>query len=174
MNDKELLMLLKSDPERGLAQVIGQYGAYVHKVAYTRLGDVCTGEDIEEAVSDIFLMFYSIGKKTGFDMRSVRALLSVIAKRHCINIFHRQCRQEETLGYDDLENIIADDESGNTDLIEAIKQLGEPDSLIIIRKYYLGQKNIDIAKDLGMNTSTLNMRISRGLKKLKKILEEGM
>ncbi|MBR1422285.1 MAG: sigma-70 family RNA polymerase sigma factor [Ruminococcus sp.] len=174
MNDKELLMLLKSDSERGLAQVIGQYGAYVHKVAYTRLRDVCSREDIEEAVSDVFLMFYNTGKKTSFDMRSVQAVLSVIAKRHCINIFRKQCRHEKTVGYDDLENIIADDESDNTDLIEAIKQLGEPDSLIIIRKYYLGQKNIEIAKDLGMNISTLNMKISRGLKKLKKILEEGM
>lgn len=84
MNDKELLMLLRSDPQRGLAQVVGQYGAYVHKIAYTRLREVCTREDIEEAVSDIFLMFYNIGKKTSFDMRSVQAVLSVIAKRHCI------------------------------------------------------------------------------------------
>lgn len=174
MNDMKLLMMLRSDPEQGLAQVVRQYSAYVHKVTYTRLRDVCTKEDIEEAVSDIFLMFYNIGKKTSFDMRSVQAVLSVVAKRHCINIFHRQCRQEETLTYDDLENIISDNESDNTELIEAIKQLGEPDCLIIIRKYYFGQKNIDIAKDLGMNISTLNMRISRGLKKLKKILEEGM
>lgn len=174
MNDRELLMLLKSDPQRGLAQVVGQYSGYVHKIAYTRLNEVCSGEDIEEAVSDVFLIFYNIGRKTNFDMRSVQAMLSVIAKRHCINLFHRQCRQEEMLCYDDLENMIADDESENTELIEAIKQLGEPDSLIFIRKYYLGQKNKDIAKDLGMNISTLNMRISRGLKKLKKKLEEGV
>lgn len=101
-------------------------------------------------------------------MRSVRAVLSVIAKRHCINVFRKKCKQTETLAYDDLENIIADEESENIELIDAIKQLGEPDSQIFIRKYYLGQKNIDIAKDLNMNISTLNMRISRGLKKLKK------
>ena len=35
-------------------------------------------------------------------------------------------------------------------------------------KYYLGQKNTDIAKDLGMNINTLNTRLSRGLKKLRK------
>ncbi len=123
MNDNELLMLLKSDPEQGLAQVVRQYSAYVHKTAYTRLKDVCTREDIEEAVSDIFLMFYNIGSKNSFEMTSVRALLSVIAKRHCINIFHRQCRQEETLVYDDLENVLADEEHDNTELIEAVKQL---------------------------------------------------
>ena len=119
-------------------------------------------------------MFYNIGKKNGFDMRSVRAMLMVIAKRHCINVFHRQCKQEEMLDYDDLENTIAEDNSENSDLIDAIKQLGEPDEQIFIRKYYLGEKNKDIAKDLGMNISTLNMKLSRGLKKLKKILEEGV
>ncbi len=174
MDDNSLLMLLRSDPERGLARIVEQYSAYVHKAAYTRLRSVCTREDIEEAVSDIFLMFYNIGKKNNFEMRSVRAVLSVIAKRHCINVFRKKCKQTETLAYDDLENIIADEESKNIELIDAIKQLGEPDSQIFIRKYYLGQKNIDIAKDLNMNISTLNMRISRGLKKLKKILEEGM
>ena len=174
MNDNELLMLLKSDPEQGLAQVVRQYSAYVHKTAYTRLRDVCTKEDIEETVSDIFLMFYNTGVKNSFEISSVRALLSVIAKRHCINIFHKCSGQAETLDYDELENSIADEKTDNSRLIEAIKQLGEPDSLIIIRKFYLGQKNIDIAKDLGMNISTLNMKISRGLKKLKRILEEGM
>ena len=78
------------------------------------------------------------------------------------------------LDYDDLENTIAEDNSENSDLIDAIKQLGEPDEQIFIRKYYLGEKNKDIAKDLGMNISTLNMKLSRGLKKLKKILEEGV
>lgn len=174
MNDKELLQLLKSNTQQGLAQTVMQYSAYVHKIANTRLCDVCTREDIEEAVSDIFLIFYELGKKNGFDMRSVRAILMVIAKRHCINVFHRQCKQEEMLDYDDLENTIAEDNSENSDLIDAIKQLGEPDEQIFIRKYYLGEKNKDIAKDLGMNISTLNMKLSRGLKKLKKILEEGV
>ena len=58
MNDKELLRLLKAEPERGLAQTVGQYSAYVYKIAFTRLGEVCSKEDIEEAVSDIFLAFF--------------------------------------------------------------------------------------------------------------------
>ena len=55
-----------------------------------------------------------------------------------------------------------------------IKSLGEPDSSIFIRKYYLGQRNKDIAKELGIKEGTLNTRISRGLVKLRKILEEDM
>ena len=171
MNDNELLSLLRSDPEQGLAQTVRQYSAYVYKIARIRLGGVCTEEDIEEAVSDIFLGFYNAGVGSGFEMRSVQGMLGVIAKRHCIDVFRRQSRAEETVDYDQLENVIADEKDEGRELLEAVKQLGEPDTSIFIRKYYFGQRNIDIAKDLNMNAGTVNMRISRGLRRLKKILE---
>lgn len=174
MNDNELLALLKSDPERGLAMTVAVYSAYVQKIAYARLSDVCTQEDIEEIVSDVFLIFYNTGKKNGFEIRSLKAILSIIAKRRCIDCFRTQSNCEQTASYDDLENYISDDLADNACLLEAISRLGEPDSSIFVRKYYFGQKNIDIAKDLGMNVNTLNTRLSRGLKKLRKMLEEGL
>ncbi len=172
MNDNDLLDMLRRDPQKGLEAVVQQYSAYVLKIAYVRLGEVCTREDIEEAVSDIFLMFYNAGMKNSFDMRSVRGYLSVIAQRHCISVFHKFSKADKTLDYNELENIIADNGTDEDSLIDAVKQLGEPDSFIFIRKYYFGQKNKDIAKELGMSESTLNSRVSRGLDKLRKILKE--
>ena len=117
-------------------------------------------------------MFYNAGMKNSFDMRSVRGYLSVIAQRHCISVFHKFSKADKTLDYNELENIIADNGTDEDSLIDAVKQLGEPDSFIFIRKYYFGQKNKDIAKELGMSESTLNSRVSRGLDKLRKILKE--
>ena len=173
MNDKELLELLRKNPENGLAAAVQQYSAYVLKIARVRLGEVCTREDIEEAVSDIFLMFYTSGRERGFELVSVKGYLAVIAQRHCISLFHRYSSQEETLDFGELENIIAYSSPDEDRLIDAVKQLGEPDSFIFIRKYYFGQKNKDIAKELGMTVSALNSRVSRGLDRLRKILEEG-
>ncbi len=181
MKDKELIELLKKDPEKGLAETVKQYSAYVMKVAYVSLSDVSSREDMEEAVSDIFLLFYQSGVSCGFDIRSIRGMLSVIAKRHCIDLFRRytvysDVRQE--ISFDEIENTVADppDISGvsNARLVDAIKRLGSRDENIFIRKYYFGQKSSDIAKDLNMKTNTVNKRISRGLKRLKKILEEDM
>ena len=174
MNDNELLMLLKNDPERGLAMAVGQYAAFVYKIAHSKLCDVCSKEDIEEAVSDVFYTFFTYTQSSDHKIKSVRAVLSVIAKRHCINLFHKHSKLPDSVDFDELENLIGEDENTDTELINAIKQLGEPDSSIFVRKYYLGQKNTDIAKDLGMNINTLNTRLSRGLKKLRKILEEGL
>lgn len=175
MNEKMLLQLLVSDPEKGLAAVVGEYSTYVYKIALTKLSDVCTKEDIEEAVSDIFLKFYLSGKECGFNIRSLKGYLSVIAARHCVDVFRKKCREEQTLDFSELENIIAEfDITDGGYLINAVKSLGEPDSSIIIRKYYFGQKNKDIAKETGLRQGTVNTRISRALVKLRKMLEEDM
>jgi RNA polymerase sigma-70 factor (ECF subfamily) len=55
----------------------------------------------------------------------------------------------------------------------AIKALGEPDTQIFLRRYFFGQRNKDIAKDLGMNATAVNKRISRGFVRLREILKEG-
>ena len=172
MNDEQLLGALRSDPQKGLEAVVRQYSGYVLKIARVKLGDVCTREDIEEAVSDIFLKFYKAGSERGFELRSVRGLLSVIAARHCTDIFRVKKNAVETVGFDELENLIAEDKDMNVpDLAAAVKSLGEPDSFIFIRKYWFGQKNADIARELGMSPGALNTRVSRGLDKLRKILE---
>ncbi len=175
MEDKELIGLLKSEPQRGLEQTVRKYNAYVYKIARTRLGSVCAKEDIEEAVSDIFAAFYFSGRKTGFEMDSVIAFLSVIARRHCCNVFLRQSGKADDLPLDELENILPDRPDEDMSAVtNAVDSLGEPDRSIFIRKYFLGQKNKDIAKELHMKTNTVSKRISRGLLKLKEILEEGL
>ncbi len=175
MNDNELTKLLKENQKNGFEAVIRQYSAYVMKIARTRLDDVCASEDIEEAVSDVFLKFYYAVKERSFDIPSVKGLLAVIAQRHCTDVFRRQIRREDMLDYNELENMISDAECSDDEeeLVEALKQLGKTDCNIFMRKYYFGQKNKDIAKELVMPIGTLNSRISRGLEKLRKILEEG-
>ena len=173
MNDNELLRLLSDDPEKGLGQVFSQYGAYVWKIAVTRLEGVCTKEDIEEAVSDVFIIFYDSAVRRGFEIRSVKAFLSVIAVRHCTDVFRKACKKPMTESLDELGDIIAqNDITESGELLEKVRLLGEPDSSIIIRRYYFGQKNKDIAKETGLSPIAVSTRLSRGLVKLRKLLEE--
>ena len=51
-------------------------------------------------------------------------------------------------------------------LLEAVKDLGEPDSIIIIRRFYFGQRSKEIAKDLDMTVSAVDTRLSRAITKL--------
>lgn len=55
---------------------------------------------------------------------------------------------------------------------EAVDSLGQPDSEIFMRRYFLYQKTGDIAQALGLNTNTVRSKLSRGREKLKEHLEE--
>ena len=177
MKDEELLALLRSSPQRGLEAVIRQYTPYVMKIARVRLESVCGFRDIEEAVSDIFLKFFNAGQKNGFEFESVRGCLSIIAGRHCVDIFRRESKRPETLPLDDMTEYAALPESQpderHSAVARAVDSLGEPDRTIFMRKYFYGQKTADIARDLEMKENTVYKHIERGLSKLRKILEKG-
>ncbi|WP_037322747.1 sigma-70 family RNA polymerase sigma factor [Ruminococcus sp. NK3A76] len=174
MDDKQLVSLLAADPEEGLKQAVRIYSAYVYRIAYSKLGDVCTKEDIEEAVSDVFVSFYSYVTEHGSSLHSAAAMLSVIAKRRCTDVFRERCRQAETLPLEYADDHPGDDIfAEKSELISAIKALGRPDSEIFLRRYYLGESAKEIGSALDMKPNTVNKRISRGLEKLREMLKEG-
>lgn len=175
MTDKELASLLESDVQNGLAAAIEHYSGYVYKIVLTRLSDVCAKEDIDEAVSDIFFKLFTAAKG-GKTFTSVGGYLSVTAQRHCIDLFRKVTGRAQTVPLEEIAELSSEQEicaESSAELMNAIKALGEPDTQIFLRRYYFGQRNKDIAKDLGMNTAAVNKRISRGLVKLRKILKEG-
>ena len=173
MSDKELIELLKRSPEQGLAEVVIRYTAYVMKIVRVKLDNICTQEDMEEIVSDIFFSFYQQGRKCSFEIRSLRAYISLIAERRCIDAFRQHIRRENTVSLDDTDCMSVPTDNDNYDMLaEEIKKLGEPDTSIFIRKYFYGQKTADIAKELQMKPNTVDKRISRGRVKLRKIMEE--
>ena len=55
-------------------------------------------------------------------------------------------------------------------LLRLIESLGEPDSDIIIQKYYYNMNSNEIASKHSMSPEAVRMRCSRALKKLKELL----
>ena len=53
---------------------------------------------------------------------------------------------------------------------DAVMSLGEPDNEIFVRYYKFDEKIRDISKATGLNISTVKTRLSRGKRKLRKIL----
>ncbi len=172
MTDNELLRLLQQNPEKGLEAVVRQYSAYVMKIVYTRLGDVCTREDMEETVSDIFLLFFQSGQKNGFAYSSLRAFLSVVAARHCISVFRQKCRQPGIVPLDEVPEPACPAPMEDTGLKEALTKLDDVDRNLIIRRYFFGQKSKEIAAEMQMKPNTVDKRLSRALVKLKQLMEE--
>lgn len=182
LSDNEIIKLLINSPERGLETLMNTFIGLVYTIVYSKISGICSKEDIEECTSDIFYEIYKNRSSINLEKGSIKAYLSVIAKRKAIDIFRKSSKgigrnlSIDDMDYDsiaaensDVEKLVVESES-KAILIKAIKTLGEPDSEIIIRKYYFGQSTKLIAKSLKLKENTVDKKVSRGLNKLKQSL----
>ena len=176
MEDHVLLQLLKSEPEKGIEEFLGQYAGLVYSIVMGRVRSVASEEDIEECVSDIVFEIYQKVNTIDLNRGSLQAWTSVVAKKRAINLYRKKARELGRTASIESQNLsIADIDSEqevlNSDerrrLLETVKSLGEPDSTIIFRKYYFGQRSREIALDLGMTVSAVDTRLSRAMNKLR-------
>ena len=173
MTDDALLAMLHDTPEKGFAAIVRQYSGYVYTIAANQLRGVASAEDIEEAVSDVFWMLCQWLQAHDTEQVGLRALLAVMAKRHSINRYYALTKQPAA---DSFEQLLCVPQSGETPpdeqvmLMQAVQALGEPDSEIILRRYYFGQSSKEIGAALDLKPNTVDQKISRGLKKLRAML----
>lgn len=174
MTNDALYKLLLEDPEQGIAALIQQYGGYVHTIVRSKLQDAGTAQDMEEAVSDVFVMLWQWTQSHADTQANLRAMLAVMAKRHAINRFYALTRQSPCSSLDELPELTTESAAADDSVIlmETVKSLGEPDSEVILRRYYFGQSSREIGAALGLNPNTVDQKISRGLKKLRAIWKE--
>ncbi len=174
MTDEQLLQLLRDEPERGFSALVFTYSGYVSTIARSKLGGCGTEADIEDAVSDVFVQFYQWMQAHPDADPQIRALLAVIAKRHCINRYYALTRQPIIDSFEHLLTEPADQSTAPDEsvlLMQAVLSLGKPDSEIILRRYYFGQSSKEIGDALGIKPNTVDKKISRSLKKLREKLD---
>ena len=58
------------------------------------------------------------------------------------------------------------------EVLDAVNSLGEPDSTIIMQKYYYGKSSYEIADMVGMKADAVRKRLSRVLKRLRDVLSD--
>ena len=76
---------------------------------------------------------------------------------------------KEDIELSDGKNFIEENFHNNY-VWETVMSLGEPDSEIFVRLYKFDEKIKDISKAMGLNISTVKTRLSRGKRKLRKML----
>ena len=179
ISDIDLLKLLNNKPEVGIKMMMDNYMALIYTIIFNKLSGMYSKEDIEECVSDVFFEVFHYKDRIDLERGTIKAFLAIIAKRKAIDMYRKNKRNTH-IPIDDLsqdlcsiEDNVANSiliEESNLVLINAIKSLGDPDSEIIIRKYYLYQSSKDISKDIGLKVNTIDKKVSRCMQKLKKVL----
>lgn len=182
MFDSVLLELMKTDKNKGLLHLIDQYTPLVYTVVKSKISSVCTEEDIEETVSDVFHAFYNQAVSVDLSRGSIAAYLVVIAKRKAIDAYRKASKNKEVRLLKDENEAIELPDSFNledevqkkelkTKLLSIINSLGEPDSTIIIHRFYLGESAKNIALVTELSEDNVRKRLSRALRKIEKELK---
>lgn len=172
MTDKEILDKLKKDKDSGLSVVIDLYSGLLYKIVASVILPSGSKEDVEECISDTFLSFYGQVEKIDLEKASIKSYLAVIARRKAID-FYRRSKDKYQLSLDEMQarECITEDFTFNLErkrvILTALKELGEPDTTIITRKYFLGETAAQIASALAMSESAVQKRLERSRAKLK-------
>ncbi len=173
MNDDRLLLeKLRRRDQQGLEEAIHRYGGYVAAVVRRTLGPFGVEQDGEELVSDVFVALWQNAEKLRDDS-SLKNWLGAVARNGALKRLGR-IRLEEPLE----ENLCFDwadpaREAEQRALVrKAVNSLGKKDREILIRHYFWYETVEQIARQKGMNPSTVKTRLRRGREKLRKELEK--
>lgn len=179
MQDDELMNILKTDPNTGMTLLLAQYAGLIYSVVKHKLaGQTFCDADIEHCVADTFSEFYCDLDKFREAAGSIRAWLCVIARHNAFDRLRRYKKEAGTLSLDAEGIAEPQDETFSVEetlitkefkeeLLREIKALGEPDSTILLRKYYLSESSKEIAERLNLTVSSVDTRAHRAIQKLR-------
>ncbi|MFC5406563.1 sigma-70 family RNA polymerase sigma factor [Cohnella soli] len=177
MEEKMLIQQLKQKNQIALEKIISYYSAYVHTVVRNVLGTYMKAEDIEEVVSDAFVLLWNHAEQIREDSTTLKSYLASIARNQALKKLRNHNPLICTLDDDILildESIDPIERSEQKHMLEsALSLMNELDREIFIRYYYFMEKTNHIAEQLKMNESTVRSRLSRGRSNLKQILIKG-
>jgi RNA polymerase sigma-70 factor (ECF subfamily) len=132
---------------------------------------------MEDCVADVLCEFYAKLDRYDLTLSSIKSYLCVLARHKAIDILRKRARQSGDISLDgevqiaddiDIESELEESEL-RREVFDAIKALGEPDTSIIVRKYYLGESSAEIAKALDLTISNVDTRAHRTLNKLRNL-----
>ena len=128
-------------------------------------------EDIEEIISDVFVMLWQNAEYIDLEKGTIRSYIFVSARNFALKRLNKKSEYTsiDEIDLPDITNC-ADDCSETEELWKSVMELGEPDNEIFVRFYKFDEKLKDISLATGLNISTIKSKLSRGKRKLKKII----
>jgi len=176
VDESKILKKLKAGDEAALGWFIDRYTGYVSSIVHSLIGQAMSQADIEEVTADVFLSLWEGREKVR--PGKLRPWLSAVARHGALNRL-RQCNVELPFEEDilvinspGLESEYSEKELAQI-VRRAVDSLPYPEREIFLRHYYYGQKVKDIARQLGINESTVKTKLRRGREALGRSLQEG-
>lgn len=176
MDEAKLIHRLQCRRRYALDQAIEQFTPYVGAVIWRILAPSAAGrEDVEEAVSDVFLALWAHAEELDPE-RGLRPWLGAVARNKAKKRL-RQAGRYLPLEEDALEIPGPDDPPGEYEraverqlVRQAVDSLPDPDREVFLRHYFYAQTVAEVARRMELNESTVKTKLRRGRMKLKEVL----
>jgi RNA polymerase sigma-70 factor, ECF subfamily len=175
INKENFIKTIKRRDERGLYYVIDTYGWLIKSIVKKHIYNL----DLQnECINDILLaVWFHIGSFNS-DKGTFENWIGAVSKYKCINFKRKHLKLLETQNIDDLnlesdyciENEVIKNQL-SCDMENLLNNLNDEDKKLFLM-HYVEEKDIRIlSKEMGIRTSALYNRLSRGRSKLRAILE---
>lgn len=180
MEYREYRLLFEADKNRAEQLLYNEYINYVYAIVFSRLRSCATREDISECVIDVFIDIYTFYEKGNVTSEDMKGFIGTVAYRKAAAYFKKLCRNR-SVPLDELADTLpsGEDIQQNAEqkdlhgiLLDMIDSLGEPDSTIIVQKYFYGRNSREIARIVPLSPVMIRVRSGRALKKLRKLLSD--
>lgn len=168
-DEKQLLQQILQDPQTGLAQLLDRYSNTLYGVVRHVLPDA---RDAEECLSDVLVQCWQQAERLLERDGNLRAWLIVTARNKALDRY-RRLRRTRTEPLPEDFALLAQEltESHPSEAEEIIAELVDalppPDREIFMCRYYGLQSSREIGAALQMEVHTVNVRLSRGRKRLR-------
>lgn len=160
-----------------IEKIVRDYSNYVFMIIKNNTQNLILDEDIEEMISDVFLILWNNKGKLDYNSPLkpyIAGITKNIAKDKLrrLNISYSFIEtQEEIISKEDVEQFIEVQEEFEI-ILQELDRLGKNSNQIFMMFYFEGKKIRDIAKKLGYTEFNVSTKLHRIRKKIKKALEE--
>lgn len=163
--------------DEAFSALIGSYAGLVYAAARSVLSSF-PAEEAEDCAADVFLYIYERREALDLSSPKIKGYLAKAAKSFAYSRV-RKLRREASLPFTDAELAAAPVSNGNKPfaqdkqraLVEAVLSLGEPDSSLIMRRYYFCESTKAISRETGMKVNTVDQRVRRARIRLMTVLK---
>lgn len=179
--DRRLVLLAREGDRDAFSELVRKYSGLVRALVRARLGRRAEGED---AAQDVFLLAWQrlpslaepdrfAGWVSTIAVNRALEVLRRVERRRTASLEATEADPPDVRGPDDsLPNAERDEERER--MFRCLSRLDDRTQTVLLLRFREGRAVKDIAASLGEQPPAVAMRISRALRKLRELMEEGV
>ncbi len=174
INEENVVQQVKKRNEKALSYIIDQYGGLIKSIMQKYLYDLESVQD--ECMDDILLAIWDHIHSFSAEKNSFKNWLAAVSKYKAIDYRRKHAKFLEKQSLDPmlLDHVQRQqtDEEISTQSEEWLNHLKAEDKALFIKHYVEDQPIEELAKEMGVKTSVIYNRLSRGRKKIRTLFSE--